>query len=296
LTERRFTGLLTGMTVALVTAEAARSLDTDLPLLTTALERVGLASEVVVWDDPTILWGRYTRIVVRSTWDYPGRRAEFLQWADAAGEVAPLYNHRPLLSWSTDKRYLADLAAAGVAIVPTIFCVRGTPPTLPDRPFVIKPSIGAGSVGVARFTPDEHEAAIEHVTRLHDAGHVALIQPYLDAVDHRGETALVYFAGSFSHAIRKSAILVEGLQMVDGLYAAEKIRPTTATAAELAVAQAALAAVPGLDRPLYARVDLVPGEDGAPRLLELELAEPSLFLEHSEGAADRLAAAIAALG
>jgi len=176
-------------------------------------------------------------------------------------EVGPLDNPGPLLRWSIDKRYLADLAARGVAIVPTHCCPVGDAPALPDRPFVIKPTVGAGSVGVARFEPGEQARPMEHLARLHAAGRVAMIQPYLGAVDHRGETALAYFAGRFSHAIRKSAILVEGLRMVDGLYAAETITATVPTVAELALAQAALAAVPG-DPPLYARVDMIPGDDG----------------------------------
>lgn len=294
MTAARSLGLLAAMSdpVALVTAEAARSLDADLPLLGAALERLGVASEVVVWDDPTIVWGRFARIVVRSTWDYPGRLDAFLAWVAGTAELGPLDNPEQLLRWSLDKRYLADLEARGVAIVPTRFCAPGQAPTLPDRPFVIKPSVGAGSVGVVRFVPGEQAQAHEHVARLHAAGRVAMIQPYLAAVDQRGETALVYFAGRFSHAIRKSAILVEGLKMVDGLYAAETITATVPTPAELALAEAALAATPG--RPLYARVDMIPGDDGAPRVLELELCEPSLFLEHGEGAADRFAAAIAA--
>ena len=48
-----------------------------------------------------------------------------------------------------------------------------------------------------------------------------------------------------------------------------------------------------LDGPLaYARVDLIRDADGAPRLLELELTEPSLFFAHAEGSADRFAAAL----
>ncbi len=70
--------------------------------------------------------------------------------------------------------------------------------------------------------------------------------------------------------------------------------PREATEAERTVALAALAAVPGAGgEPLYARVDLLAGDDG-PVVLELELVEPSLFLEHVEGSADRVAAAIAA--
>jgi hypothetical protein len=80
-----------------------------------------------------------------------------------------------------------------------------------------------------------------------------------------------------------------------GLYKAEDIRPRTASDRELHIAQRALAAVPGgAERLLYARVDLIPGPDGDPVLLELELTEPSLFLRHDEGAAERFADAVAA--
>lgn len=283
------------MTVALVTAQAARNLDEDLPLLSAALARRGVEAEVVVWDDPAVEWRRFARIVVRSTWDYTVRRGKFLSWAGRAAAAAALHNPLPLLRWSTDKRYLADLAAAGVAIVPTVFCAPGQPASFPDGAFVIKPSIGAGSVGAARFAADGHAAAREHLARLHDARQVALIQPYLAEIDRRGETALIYFGGSFSHAVRKAAILSGDLRMVGDLFAAEQIVPTVPTAAERALADAALAVVPRRTPALYARVDLVPGDDGAPRLLELELCEPSLFLAHEPGAADRLAAAIMAL-
>lgn len=281
--------------VALVTAHQARALDEDLAPLAAALERLGITHEVAVWDDPGVDWRRFARIVVRSTWDYAARRDTFLAWAERAAAVAALHNPLAVLRWTTDKRYLAALAAAGVAIVPSRWCAPGERPVFPDGPFVVKPSVGAGSVGAARFAQGEHAAATAHVDGLHAAGHVALIQPYLGAVEDAGETALVFFAGEFSHAIRKSAILVPDLRMVDGLYAAEKIRPATPSAAQLAVARAALAAVPGGGPLLYARVDLIPDDAGAPRVLELELCEPSVFLDHAAGAADRFAAAIAKL-
>jgi len=44
---------------------------------------------------------------------------------------------------------------------------------------------------------------------------------------------------------------------------------------------------------LYARVDMVRAPDGTPMVLEVELAEPSLFLAHGQSAATRLAAGIA---
>jgi hypothetical protein len=75
---------------------------------------------------------------------------------------------------------------------------------------------------------------------------------------------------------------------VDGLFAPEDIRPRAAAPAEMAAAAAAYAAIP-FDPPAYARIDLVLDTDGAPVVLELELTEPSLFLAHATGAAERFA-------
>jgi O-ureido-D-serine cyclo-ligase len=119
-----------------------------------------------------------------------------------------------------------------------------------------------------------------------------LLQPYLDAVDAHGETALLFFDGEFSHAIRKGPLLRRGEGSTTGLYAEETIEPRTPTADELAVAQRAIAAIPFLQPLLYARVDLIRDDDGAPRLLELELVEPSVFAAHADGVAARFASAI----
>lgn len=136
-----------------------------------------------------------------------------------------------------------------------------------------------------------------HVRRLSDAGRVTMVQPYLRAVDTEGETALLFLAGpdglTFSHAIRKGPMLTGPDLGPDGLYKTEAITARTARPEQLAVAEKTLAAVPGGTRQLlYARVDLIPGPDGEPVLVELELTEPSLFIGYADGAPDRLAAAI----
>jgi len=125
-----------------------------------------------------------------------------------------------------------------------------------------------------------------------------MVQPYQRGVDEHGETALLYFDGRFSHAIRKGAIFAAGPQMVGGLFAREDIRAREPSSAERGVGDAALRAaaevLPAETAPLlYVRVDLVPLEDGNPGLLELELCEPSVFVTHAEGGAERFAAAIA---
>jgi len=50
-----------------------------------------------------------------------------------------------------------------------------------------------------------------------------------------------------------------------------------------------LACVPPV---LYARVDTVMGDDGQPMLMELEVTEPFLFLEHAPEGAERFARAV----
>jgi hypothetical protein len=283
------------MPVLLATCAALPDGDEDADLLGPALAAAGVRFRWAPWpeirdlDDDTL-------VVLRSTWDYPERRAEFLAWVAGLRRVA---NDADVVAWNTDKLYLRDLAATGVPTVATTFAAPGEPVEFAGHDeFVVKPSVGAGSRGAGRFAAGSVGAARAHAAQLHDAGRVVLVQPYLDAIDTVGETALIYLDGVFSHAIRKDAMLPAAIvHPVDGaaLYVEEVVVARTPSSAELAVGAAALAAVRdrfGADQ-LYARVDLLPGPDG-PVLVELELTEPSLFLQHEPGAAERFAAAIAA--
>ena len=131
----------------------------------------------------------------------------------------------------------------------------------------------------------------DHVQRLIDSGRSAVLQPYLASVDERGETALLFYKGQFSHAIRKGPMLTAGTEQEPGLFVKEDITPRVPSADELRTAERVLAAVPH-GTPLYARVDLLANDDGTPMLLELELTEPSMFFAHAPGSAARFAAAI----
>jgi len=279
--------------VALATSRALAHPDADMPLLLDALARAGVGADVAVWDDPAVDWAAYSLVVVRSTWDYIARRDEFVAWAHA---VPALANPAPVLEWNTDKRYLADLGAAGLAVADTSWVAPGDPVVLPDGEFVVKPTVSSGSQDSARYAGEgsERDRALAHVGRLHAAGRTAMIQPYLGAVDSAGESALVYVDGTLSHTVRKGPMLAVGATPGDAEY--HDIGPRAPTAAERSVAARALRSVPGVADPaglLYARVDLVPGADGRPVILELELTEPSLFLGTDPDAAGRLAAAIA---
>ena len=286
--------------LALVTARCAQALDEDLPPLLAAADRAGLSVQAWAWDDPACDWSQCRVALLRSPWDYTERYPEFLAWLDRVEPQTRLFNPPSLLRWNTDKRYLADLQQAGVAIVPTEFLAPGQ--SLPDElpaEYVLKPSIGAGSKGALRLRAEERDRAIAHLADLHAAGQTALLQPYLARVDARGETALIHFDGAYSHAICKGPLLRPQQGLVEGLFAAEQITSRGPTSTERQAATAVIDALVSLPisggvRPLYARVDLLEGDEGQPLLLELELAEPSLFFAQAPEAADRLIEAVIA--
>jgi glutathione synthase/RimK-type ligase-like ATP-grasp enzyme len=265
--------------VALATCAELPDGDEDFPALIAALAALGIDAEAAVWDDETVEWSGYDLVLPRSTWDYAERRDAFLAWA---ASVPRVLNPLSVLEWNTDKqRYLADLAAAGVAVVPTTFVEPGDELEPPYGPFVVKPAISAGGRSSARFEPHEADAARALVSRIHAEGRTAMVQPFLG---DRDEKALVYLDGEYSHAIRRRVPLpAAGDRSV--FYLDEDLGPAEATVAEREIAEAALACVS--EPLLYARVDLM-GE----HVLELEVAEPSLYLGFGEGAANRFARAI----
>ncbi len=278
--------------VALLTCAALPDLDPDDRLLAPALTAAGIHAVPAVWDDPAVDWDAFDLVVVRNPWDYVERREEFLAWA---ATVRRLVNPEPVLRWNTDKRYLADLDAAGLPVVPTAFAGPGEDLPLAVAPagIVVKPTVSAGSRDTERHR--DGRTALEHVARLQDAGRTAMAQPYLDGVDGAGETALVYLGGAFSHAIRKGPMLDGRLVDPSGLFVTEDIAPRAPPHEERAVADRVLAHTrERFGELLYARVDLLPTPDEGPVLLELELTEPSLFLAHAQHAAEQFAAAIAA--
>jgi len=282
--------------VALVTCAPMNGLDPDDALVVAPLKARGIEAEPAVWDDPAVDWAGYDLVVVRSAWDYYPRRDEFLAWA---AQVPALANPAAVLAWNTDKRYLRELAGAGVATAPTTWVEPGVPWTPPSAgEVVVKPAVSGGGNDTGRYDladPEQRRLATAHARRLGDDGRLVMVQPYLAAVDEHGETALLWLGGRYSHAVRKGALLTGPDVGVDGLYRQEEITAREPTAEQLAAAGRVLAAVPfDPDDLLYARVDLIPAGAGAPLLLEIELTEPSLFLGMAPGAPERFADAVVA--
>ena len=293
--------------IALATCSTFPDLEEDDAPVVPALAERGVEAVPAVWDDPAVDWSSFELVVVRDTWDYSPRRDRFLTWARSLPAVA---NPAPVLEWNTDKGYLRDLQAAGLPTVPTIwldparnFTSRAIHTRFPATgSFVIKPTVSAGAKDTGRYNADEvneRGLAILHARDLLRAGRHVMIQPYLSQVDTAGETALVYVDGEFSHAVRKGPLLEGPYKGVEGLFKQEEMTAREATPEERALADRVVAALPQIvpgadDQPLlYTRVDLLPGAEGTPVVLEVELTEPSLFLSLADGALGRFADAIA---
>ncbi len=288
--------------IAFVTSAEARELDEDMAPLCGAMLHLGIPHEVVVWNDPGVDWASFDAAIVRSTWDYHTRIDEFLAWVDRVSGQTRLINDRQMLRWNTDKSYLLDLEMAEVPIVPTSFIntelelehlVNETATKWEN--VVVKPTVSAGSNDTARHMSSA--AAVSHIRELIARGKRVMVQPYQDAIDDHGETAMVYMGGEFSHAFYKGPILANGGNgNRNSLFVEETIRAHTATPEQRAIGDRIMSYLKGRfgSAPLYARVDVVPSIDG-PRLLELEVTEPSLYFSTAPGSVDRFAAMCAAL-
>lgn len=297
------TSLVSTLRVALASSAEARDLDDDLSPLLSALVEIDITADVVDWDAPDIDWSTFDAVVVRSTWDYAGRAAEFIEWVDATAALTRLLNPGAIIRWNMDKHYLYQLVRAGIATVPSRYiepldnvdaALREFLDEFADaRDFVVKPCIGAGSRDARRHARDEIAQASCQINGLLAQGRSVLLQPYLDRVDSAGETALIYIDGVYSHAIRKGPLLMRGAASTDQLFAPEQIQARQPDQQERTLGDRVVAAIPTSKPLLYARVDLIRGVDDSPLLLELELIEPSLFFAHGNSSARRFASAIA---
>ncbi len=284
------------MTVAIATCRHTERVatDGDDQTLIDALGRRGIAAVPAVWDDPQVDWAAFEMAVIRTTWDYFEHRDAFVAWAAAVEDVTPLYNSAEVIRWNTHKGYLIELEERGVPIVPTAWLAAGDTVDLAalaasrrwDEGVVVKPAVGAGARGltfVERHAGDG-QAALDALVADGDV----MVQPLLHRIGEEGELSIVCLDGRYSHAVRK--LPRHGDRRIHVEFGGTYV-PETPTDDLVALAEWVVETT-GHDL-LYARVDLVPGDDGTWQVGEVEATEPSLYLDRVEGAADRAAAAIA---
>jgi glutathione synthase/RimK-type ligase-like ATP-grasp enzyme len=279
--------------VALVTCEAFANLYEDDQLLAPALADLGIAALPAVWSRPNIQWTSFDALIMRSPWDYFERAPEFRAWLAArTAEGVPMCNPRETLDWNFDKRYLQELAGAGVAVVPTICVPANDSPDIAAlarargwNDIVVKPTIGGGAYRTYRFHLDELPRHAADIARtLEDRG--VLVQPFLPEIQSAGELSLLFFDGDFSHAVRKRPRA--GDYRVQFQFGGTS---EDAQVSEELIAQAHLCLSHAPAPPVYARVDGV-AKDGRFLLMELEVFEPLMFLSRHPEAPARFARAI----
>ncbi|GAA3342526.1 hypothetical protein GCM10020358_37800 [Amorphoplanes nipponensis] len=281
-------------TVGLVTTDTAlvREHDPDTAVLLRALTEAGFRASAPVWHDPAVDWAAFDLLVIRSPWDYPERYAEFTGWLARVAGSTRILNAPELIHWNIDKRYLDDFRALDVPCVPYAFCTtpaeaQAALAALAHGRVVVKPSVSAGARDTGLFEPDDPRAA-KLAAHIVATGRTAMVQPAVEEVVAHGENALFFLDGEYAYACHKGPILAPGGGYLGGEYT-EVITRAEPSAAELDLGRATIAALAGIaarrgfaadaGRPLYARVDIASRQGGDPQLIEVEVFEPSYFVD-----------------
>ncbi|HKP54849.1 MAG TPA: hypothetical protein VJ183_19615 [Chloroflexia bacterium] len=277
--------------VALITYSELPGLAEDEQLLAATLAGLGMKAGAAVWDDPVIDWAGIGVCVIRSTWDYHHRLEEFMAWAEHVASLSSLWNPVEVVRWNTRKTYLRELAERDISVVPTVWLARGSKADLATlmaeqgwQRVVVKPVVSASAYATMLVADESLREGQAHLDKLL-AERDMMVQPFIASVETSGERSLMFIDGHFTHAVRRTFPLGSNQ---DGQ---EKSRLVEATRTEIGFAASVLQAA---GHPtLYARVDVVRDEAGALCLMELELVEPSLFLQMAPEAVESLAGAIA---
>jgi hypothetical protein len=277
-----------------ITYDGLPQLDPDDELAAGILRKRGYICAPKIWDDPKIDWNKCQFAVMRSTWDYHRKFDAFQKWLVNPHFEGRMWNPPELMKWNSRKTYLRELENAGIDIVPTVWLDNALTSDIADRlvdetPWkkaVLKPVVGLSTFGVSILNMERKEEAQKKIIEL-TAARESMLQPYMEEVEKSGERSLMYMNGKFSHAIRKVAF--QHFAPAGG--AGERLIDPEPD--EIGLAEAALRNVP--HQWLYARVDVVRDPvENKPRLMELELVEPSMFMQFHPDAPQRFADAIEA--
>ena len=259
--------------------------------LAAALVGGGAIVDPVEWAEPGDL-SRFDMVLPLVAWGYHKDYARWLGLLNRAeADAWPMVNPPDLIRWNGDKAYLAELADLGVPTVPTLATEACSDADLDEarRRFasewlVIKPPVSASAMGAHRLGPKDDIPADSR-------GKPMIVQPLIEEISRTGEFSLMLFDGEFSHCVVKRP--KSGDFRVQE-YLGGTTLPATVPQGAVELAQRALRAAPA--PATYARVDIIPDDEGTLRIMELELIEPSLFLEHApDGGAAFVTAVLSAV-
>jgi len=256
-------------------------LDEQFGKLKPAFAAQDLYLDVVPWRGITGKIDDYDAVLPLMVWDYfEGNEASFMTAMAKVSGQALLLNPYEVLKWNANKSYLTDLETRGAPVIPTLTVEQVTGDNLASAcevlntdKLVIKPQIGGGAWRQVLYSQGEPFPNDDLLPP-----DVALIQPFFPSIQTEGEYSFLYFDGIFSHAVLKQA--KAGDYRIQSIYGG---RETTYVPTEQE-RDSASDVLDVLDfTPLYARVDLIRGQDGQLKLIELEMIEPYLYLAHARG-------------
>ncbi|MCL2881914.1 MAG: hypothetical protein FWF45_03350 [Coriobacteriia bacterium] len=272
----------------------SNGLDRDIDRLTEALLKSGLSVSRLVWHDQTISWDSYDLVIFKSPWDYPAHYAEFMTWLTKTEQQVRMLNSPDLVRWNIDKTYLKELVLSGVPCLDFSLCrsvedasraVEELGPTVEH--VVIKPTVSAGSRDTALFCRDDPQL-LQLVRSILRENKTVMVMPEAKNVTSSGENALYYFNGQYSYSFHKGPVLLPNGEYVGGTYT-EDISRGYPSEAEVELGTLAIRSLENIackhgfaddaHLPLYARADVAIDNDNSPKLIELELFEPSLFAD-----------------
>jgi len=269
-------------------------IDDELAVL--PLARRGIKVDTVPWDRPGVDWRQYSLVIVRSTWDYQHDAERFLALLEGIERLGVrLENGSAIARGNMQKTYLRDLAARGIEIVPT-FWRDGLEPgelvplfqELRSEEAVVKPVMSANAQGAWRLDAIRARELAPEI-EAYFSSRPLMLQPFERGIVEEGEFSMIYLNGAHSHTILKTPKAGDFRVQEEHGSKVITVKPEPAL---LAAGHAAIAAVG--QKLLYARADFV-RNDGAFRLMELELVEPSLYLRTDPAAPDRFADVVASL-
>lgn len=262
-------------------------------LLFEPLNNLGWIVDEVSWRNKYVNWNIYDAVIVRSTWDYQSDPDNFLNvLSEIDNSSAHLENNLSLLKWNMSKRYLYDLEKMGVRIVKTMWHKDFPSNNITDLfeyhnadEIIIKPTISACAEDTFRLTQNNLSAKITTLQSIFNKREF-MVQPFMKSIVEEGEFSLLFFNGQYSHTNLKRPKTNDFRVQAEHGGIFKKVEPDNEL---LKCAENIIGKIN--PTPLYGRVDLVRTEDNDFALMELELIEPSLYLQMDEGAPERFAKA-----
>lgn len=280
--------------VALITwAGLPRGAESE-QLLLAQLADAEIDARMIDWRASSVAFSSFDLVVLRSCWDYHLHANEFTEWLLRTARVTLILNKVDTVLWNSNKFYLRELEEQGIAIAPTLFVAGGTQLSQDSlartgnwQEVVVKPAVSASAHKTWMFER-QNMPSPEKLAELMD-GKDFLLQQFIPEVQTQGEISFVYIDGIFSHAALKRPAIGDFRVQQEHGGSSELLHPS---ALLLKQANAIAKAVPQVRNSLYCRLDAIE-RDRKLLLMELELIEPELFLGLAQGAAERLATAIA---